>query len=218
MRRGRTVQRNPAGNDVRPAQPGAVRSAVMSCTKRGWLAIAAVAVVGAGAQLTPATALADPDTAPAEPQTEIQPVSRRSVEAQHHLPGTRGRDIPGSGGRVQDQTTRTSTANSRRCCRAYVRGQHGSRRPEAGGHGGVHPVAVRIEPALRDPGRRPDRRPGRPVHRAAIVPRPRTTPLYGVLQCGAPLDTPVAGQTPTGTDPAAPAPAAPAEAPRSPAA
>ena len=29
-------------------------------------------------------------------------------------------------------------------------------------------------------------------------------PLYGVLQCGAPLDTPVAGQTATGTDPAAP--------------
>jgi len=45
----------------------------MSCTKCGWLAIAAVVVVGAGAQLTPATALADPDTGPAEPQTEIQP-------------------------------------------------------------------------------------------------------------------------------------------------
>ena len=42
----------------------------MSCTKCGWLAIAAVVVVGAGAQLIPATALADPDTGPAEPQTE----------------------------------------------------------------------------------------------------------------------------------------------------
>jgi len=54
-----------------------------------------------------------------------------------------------------------------------------------------------------------------------IAPRlfhPKDDPLYGVLQCGAPLDTPVAGQTATGTDPAAPAPAAPADAPRSPAA
>ena len=42
----------------------------MSSTKRGWLAIAAAAMVGAGAQLIPATALADPD---AEPQTEVQP-------------------------------------------------------------------------------------------------------------------------------------------------
>jgi hypothetical protein len=54
-----------------------------------------------------------------------------------------------------------------------------------------------------------------------IAPRlfhPKDDPLYGVLQCGAPLDTPVAGQTATGTDPVAPAPAAPADAPRSPAA
>jgi hypothetical protein len=34
-------------------------------------------------------------------------------------------------------------------------------------------------------------------------------PLYGVLQCGAPLDTPIAGQIPTTAAPAAP----PAEAP-----
>ena len=46
-----------------------------------------------------------------------------------------------------------------------------------------------------------------------IAPRlfhPRDDPLYGVLQCGAPLDTPIAGQTPaTAPQPAAP----PAEAP-----
>ena len=40
----------------------------MSSTKRGWLAIAAVVVVGAGAQLIPATALADPDTGPPNPR------------------------------------------------------------------------------------------------------------------------------------------------------
>jgi hypothetical protein len=44
-----------------------------SSTKRGWLAIAAVAMVGAGAQLIPATAQADPNTGPAGPQTEVQP-------------------------------------------------------------------------------------------------------------------------------------------------
>ncbi|MDT5246647.1 MAG: hypothetical protein QOD36_4023, partial [Mycobacterium sp.] len=45
-------------------------SAVMSSTKRGWLAIAAIAVLGASAQLSPATAFADPDPGP---QTEVQP-------------------------------------------------------------------------------------------------------------------------------------------------
>ena len=39
--------------------------------------------------------------------------------------------------------------------------------------------------------------------------RVKDDPLYGVLQCGAPLDTPVAGQIPTTAAPAAP----PAEAP-----
>jgi hypothetical protein len=45
----------------------------MSSTKRGWLAIAAITIVGAGAQLIPATALADPNTGPTGPQTEVQP-------------------------------------------------------------------------------------------------------------------------------------------------
>src|SRR5689334_16019092 len=64
-----------AGNRVAGAQVAAVRSAFMSSTKRGWLAIAAAAIVGAGAQLIPATALADPEPAPgpAQPQTEAQP-------------------------------------------------------------------------------------------------------------------------------------------------
>lgn len=45
-------------------------SAVMSSTKRGWVAIAAIALVGVGALLNPAMALADPN---AGPQTEVQP-------------------------------------------------------------------------------------------------------------------------------------------------
>jgi hypothetical protein len=52
-----------------------------------------------------------------------------------------------------------------------------------------------------------------------IAPRlfhPRDDPLYGVLQCGAPLGTPVTGQTATGTDVPAPPPAPPAGAPQPP--
>ena len=37
--------------------------------------------------------------------------------------------------------------------------------------------------------------------------RPKDDPLYGVLQCGAPLDTPIGGETATTAGPAAPPPA-----------
>src|SRR5262245_49719712 len=62
-----------ADGGVAAGRARAVRSAVMSSTKRGWLAIAAIAMVGASAQLLPATALAGPQPAPVEPQTEVQP-------------------------------------------------------------------------------------------------------------------------------------------------
>src|SRR5258705_2999234 len=45
-------------------------SAVMSSTKRAWLVIAAIAVLGAAANCDPPTAFADPDPGP---QTEVQP-------------------------------------------------------------------------------------------------------------------------------------------------
>jgi hypothetical protein len=45
----------------------------MNFTKRGWLVTAAVATVGASAQLIPATALADPNAAPTGPETDVQP-------------------------------------------------------------------------------------------------------------------------------------------------
>ncbi len=44
-----------------------------------------------------------------------------------------------------------------------------------------------------------------------IAPRllhPKDDPLYGVIQCGAPLDTPTGGQTPAAVNPAAAASAA----------
>src|SRR5258705_4032071 len=57
-----------------------VMSAVMSSTKRGWLAIAAIAVVAAGALLSPAIALADPESGP---QTEVPPPP--GGELQHNI-------------------------------------------------------------------------------------------------------------------------------------
>jgi hypothetical protein len=50
-------------------------SDVMSSTKRGWLTMAAVAVVAAGSQMIPATALAEPDTT----QTELQPAPDQQI-------------------------------------------------------------------------------------------------------------------------------------------
>jgi hypothetical protein len=45
-----------------------------------------------------------------------------------------------------------------------------------------------------------------------IAPRllhPKDDPLYGVIQCGAPVDTPIAGETPASVNPVAAPPAAP---------
>jgi hypothetical protein len=50
-------------------------SDVMSSTKRGWLAAAAVAVVAFGSQLIPATAFAEPDGT----ETELQPAPEAEV-------------------------------------------------------------------------------------------------------------------------------------------
>jgi len=215
--RGRTVQWNPAGNDVRPAQPGAVRSAVMSCTKCGWLAIAAVVVVGAGAQLTPATALADPDTGPAEPQTEIQPSPGDQLK---HNITYRARADGTSRGAVVAYKIDDANVNSEQP--TLLPGRTFEVNTVL-----TDPKLAGMEVSIQWPY-------GSNLHCEILVddqivaqadqfiaPRlfhPKDDPLYGVLQCGAPLDTPVAGQTATGTDPAAPAPAAPADAPRSPAA
>ena len=52
----------------------------MSSTKRRWLATAAAAIVGAGTQLIPATALADPEPTPPGPQTELPPAPADQVQ------------------------------------------------------------------------------------------------------------------------------------------
>ena len=50
-------------------------SDVMSSTKRGWLTMAAVAVVAVGSQLIPATALAEPDAT----ETELPPAPDQGI-------------------------------------------------------------------------------------------------------------------------------------------
>jgi hypothetical protein len=180
-------------------------SAVMSSTNRGWLAIAAIAVVGAGAQLSPATAFADPDTGP---QTEVAPppgdqllhnviyraradgTSRGAVVA-YKIDDTNVNSeqptlLPGSTFEVN-----TVLADSKQAgMELSIQWPYGSN---------LH-CEILVDDQI--------------VAQADqfIAPRllrPKNDPLYGVLQCGAPLDTPIGGDTATNTDPAAP----PAEAP-----
>ncbi len=186
----------------------------MSSTKRGWLAIAAVVVVGAGAQLIPATALADPDPGP---QTNVTPAPGDGLL---HNVTYRARADGTSRGAVVAYKIDDSNVNSEQP--TLLPGSTFEVNTVL-----ADPKQAGMELSIQWPY-------GSNLHCEILVDdqivaqadqfiaprllRPKDDPLYGVLQCGAPLDTPVAGQTATGTDPAAPAPAAPADAPRSPAA
>jgi len=166
----------------------------MSSTKRGWLAIAAVAMVGASAQLIPATALADPDTAPAEPQTEVQPAPGDQLK---HNITYRARADGTSRGAVVAYKIDDTNVNSEQPTLLPGR-------------------TFEVNTVLNDP-----KRAGMEVsiqwpygsnlHCEILVDdqivvqadqfiaprffRVKDDPRYGTLQCGAPLDTPVAGQT-----------------------
>ena len=85
---------------------------------------------------------------------------RRWVEAQHHLPGPRGRHVSRSGRRIQDRRRQRQQRPADPAAGPDVRDQRRPERPQEGGHGDLHPVALRVQPALRDPGRRPDHRAG----------------------------------------------------------
>ncbi len=101
------------------------------------LAVAAVAVLGAGAQLFPAAALADPILDP-RPKCRPHPArgfARRATAAQRHLQGPRGRDIARRGRCVQDRRHERQQRTADAAARQHVRGQHRDDRPEAGGHG-----------------------------------------------------------------------------------
>jgi hypothetical protein len=185
----------------------------MSSTTRRWLAIAAVALVTTGAQLTPAVALADPD---AGPQTEVPPAPVDQVEP-----------APGDGLKHNITYRASATGTSRGAVVAYKLDDHNvnSETPTL-----LPGQTFEVNTVLDDP-----RQAGMEVSiqwpygsnlhceiladdqivaqaDQFIAPRlfhPRDDPLYGVLQCGAPLDTPVAGDVPApGAPPAAAAPPA----------
>jgi hypothetical protein len=181
----------------------------MSSTKRGWLAIAAAAVIGAGAQLMPAPAVADPEPGPPGPQTEIQPAPGDGLK--HNITYRARADGTSRGAvvayKMDDQNVNSETPT-------LLPGQTFEVNTVLD-----DPKQAGMEISIQWPY-------GSNLHCEIladdqivaqadqfIAPRlfhPKDDPLYGVLQCGAPLDTPISGQAPaTAPQPAAP----PAEAP-----
>lgn len=185
----------------------------MTCTKRRWPALAAAAVVGVGVQLMPARALADPDPGPAGPQTDAQPAPVAADGLKHNIT-YRARADGTSRGAVVAYKIDDANVNSDQP--TLLPGQ-----------------TFEINAVLNDP-----KKAGMEISiqwpygsnlhceiladdqiiaqaDQFIAPRlfhPRDDPLYGVLQCGAPLDTPVPGLAPTsapGAPDAPPAGAAP---------
>ena len=187
-------------------------SAVMSSTKRRWLAIAAVAVVSAGAQFVPATALADPT---AGPESEVPPAP--------------GEAAPAAGDDLLHNVIYRARADgtSRGAVVAYkiddtnVNSEQPTLLPGS---------TFEVNTVLKDPKQAgmtlsiqwPY---GSNLHCEILVDdqivaqadqfiaprffRVKDDPLYGTLQCGAPLDTPVAGETAPAEPAAPPAQAAP---------
>jgi hypothetical protein len=183
----------------------------MSSTKRGWLAIAAVALVGAGAQWgPPATSVADPNSGP---QTEVPPAPTDQLK---HNVTYRARADGTSRGAVVAYKIDDTNVNSEQP--TLLPGNTFEVNTVL-----VDPKQAGMEVSIQWPY-------GSNLHCEILVddqivvqadqfiaPRllhPKDDPLYGVLQCGAPLDTPVAGATATPPD----APAPPAAAPPPPAA
>jgi hypothetical protein len=174
----------------------------MSSTKRRWLAFAAVAVVAAGAQLFPAAALADPDPGP---QTEAQ--SAPGDQLQHNVT-YRARADGTSRGAVVAYKIDDSNVNSEQP--TLLPGSTFEVNTVLS-----DPKQAGMELSIQWPY-------GSNLHCEILVDdqivaqadefiaprllRPKDDPLYGVLPCGAPLDTPASGDTP-------PAVAPPAEAP-----
>jgi hypothetical protein len=178
-------------------------SAVMSSTKRGWLALAAIAVLGAGAQLSPATAFADPDPGP---QTEVQPAT---ADGLLHNVIYRARADGTSRGAVVAYKIDDTNVNSEQP--TLLPGSTFEVNTVL-----ADPKQAGMELSIQWPY-------GSNLHCEILVDdqvvaqadqfiaprllRPKDDPLYGVLQCGAPLDTPIGGETATTAGPAAPPPA-----------
>ncbi len=176
----------------------------MSSAQRRWLPIAAAAVIGAGAQLMPATAMADPEPAPPGPPTEIQPA-------------------PGDGLKHNITYRARADGTSRGAVVAYKLDDHNvnSETPTL-----LPGQTFEVNTVLDDP-----KQAGMEISiqwpygsnlhceiladdqivaqaDQFIAPRffhVKDDPLYGTLQCGAALDTPAASQNPaTAAQPAQP--------------
>ncbi len=181
-------------------------SAVMSSTKRGWVAIAAIALVGVGALLNPAMALADPN---AGPQTEVQPPPGEQLL---HNVTYRARADGTSRGAVVAYKIDDSNVNSEQP--TLLPGSTFEVNTVL-----TDPKQAGMELSIQWPY-------GSNLHCEILVDdqivaqadqfiaprllRPKDDPLYGVIQCGAPVDTPIAGATAVPANPAAAPPAAPA--------
>jgi hypothetical protein len=171
----------------------------MSSTNRGRLAIAAVAIVGAGAQLIPASAFADPSTGPTGPQTDVQPAPNDGLL---HNITYRARADGTSRGAVVSYKIDDANVNSDQP--TLLPGSTFEVNTVL-----ANPKLAGMEVSIQWPY-------GSNLHCEILVDdqivaqadqfiaprlfRVKDDPLYGTLQCGAPLDTPVAG----GTAPVAP--------------
>lgn len=171
----------------------------MSPTKRGWRAIAAIAMVGACAQLSPAIAIAQPDS---ETQTDVAPPPGEEVL---HNVIYRARADGTSRGAVVAYKIDDTNVNS----------EQPTLLPGS---------TFEVNTVLADPKQAgmtlsiqwPY---GSNLHCEILVDdqivaqadqfiaprllRPKDDPLYGMLQCGAPLDMPATGEN-APVDPAAP--------------
>jgi hypothetical protein len=179
-------------------------SAVMSSTKRGWLAIAAIAMVGVSAQLSPATALADPDTGT---QTDVQPAP--GDEVLHNVIYRARADGTSRGAVVAYKIDDTNVNSEQPTLLPWSTFEVNTVLAD--------PTQVGMEVSIQWPY-------GSNLHCEILVDdqvvakadqfiaprllRPKDDPLYGVLQCGAPLATAAAGETAPSADSAAPPPAA----------
>jgi hypothetical protein len=178
-----------------------VLSRPMSPAKRRWMAVSAAAVMLAGSQLLPASALADPANGS---ETQVQPAP--GEELLHNVI-YRARADGTSRGAVVAYKIDDTNVNSEQP--TLLPGSTFEVNTVL-----ADPKQAGMEVSIQWPY-------GSNLHCEILVDnqvvaqadefiaprllRPKNDPLYGVLQCGAPVDTPVDG----GTPPAAPAADAP---------
>jgi len=178
-------------NGVAPTRAMPVKSAVMSFPRRRWSALAAVAAVGMGVLSSPATALAQPGTEPAEPQpapVAAAPEALHNVIYRARADGT-SRDAVVA--YKQDDTNVNSATPTMLPGQTFEVNTVLDDPQKAGmtlSIGWPYGSNLHCEILVDD----------QIVAQADqfIAPRffrVKDDPLYGTLQCGAPLDIPVAG-------------------------